>query len=212
MFKSCDYCRHRKKKCVLPVPRAPRCTDCQHLDIPCVFSPRISSVKRQKTSQLLAARFSSSARFTSQWPAIGTSATPAPSAEEDTQLPVADHVRSKEKIILLGEDVAERGHVAPMAELYESHVRSFAPFLPEHMLASEAELDAVLRYCIQVASYYSLHDRRVLPVPAEIEQSLNAMLGAGEPSPAATAGMILLLLRVDLTHSMVNRVGIPIQF
>lgn len=54
MFKSCDYCRHRKKKCVVPIASG-RCTDCEHLDLPCEFSQRLPSLKRRQTSKRIAA-------------------------------------------------------------------------------------------------------------------------------------------------------------
>lgn len=59
MFKSCDYCRHRKKRCVVPevgTGTGTRCADCAHLDLPCEFSQRRPSLKRRQTSRHIAAR------------------------------------------------------------------------------------------------------------------------------------------------------------
>jgi len=201
MLKSCDYCRHRKKKCLLPTPLASRCCDCEHLNIPCEFSRRNVSLKRQRTSQLVAARISNSTPTNSRWPTVVLK-------NGDTQLRVVDTSNVADKIILMGDQSDDGKGIMVVADMYRKTVRPLTPFLPEEMLAGDdVERDIVLRYCIQLASFLSPHDRRDLPAASQVNNDLSTMLGDEEISLASAAGILLLLLRVDIDETIAKRVG-----
>ncbi|KFY01716.1 hypothetical protein V490_00790 [Pseudogymnoascus sp. VKM F-3557] len=210
MFKSCNYCRHRKKKCILPSSLATQCYDCERLGIPCEFSPRNSSFKRQKTSQLVAARVSNSATTKPTWPAVGE--TSAPLQHGDTQIRVADSSSAADKIILMGNQSENATNAMAIADMYWQHVHPVTPFVPDEIICSdEIEQNRVLHYCIELASHLSLHDRRDIIVTSRINDDLMTMLGDEEMSVASAAGILLLILRMDLNEQIAHRTYSAIQ-
>jgi hypothetical protein len=209
MFKSCNYCRHRKKKCILPTPLATQCYDCERLSIPCEFSPRNSSFKRQRTSHLVAARVSNLAATKPTWPAVGE--TSAPLKHGDTQIRVADSSSAADKIILMGNQSDNATNAMAIADMYWQHVRPVTPFVPDEIICSdEIEQNRVLHYCIELASHLSLHDRRDVIPTSRINDDLMTMLGDDEMSFASAAGILLLVLRVDIDEPIAHRVTISI--
>lgn len=206
MFKSCDYCRHRKKRCVLPVNLAgvcTRCEDCEHLNIACEFSRRNASLKRQKTSQHIASRMSSSIPKDRRFSSAETTAVGA----NDCQAQQADTSSIAEKLILRDDELDDGGYPLSMADKYYKNVCLLAPFLPDEMLAGEdVSQDLVLQYCIQLASCLSLHDRRALPATSQINSNLETILSGREMSLSEAAGILLLLLRLDLDEAIVMQV------
>jgi hypothetical protein len=209
MLKSCDYCRHRKKRCVLPANLAgvrTRCDDCEHLNIACEFSRRNASLKRQKTSQHIASRVSSSIPKDRRFSSAETTAVGA----TDCQAQQADTNSVAEKIILRDDELDDGGYPLSIADEYYKNVRLLAPFLPDEMLAGEdVSHNLVLQYCIQLASCLSLqrlHDRRALPATSQINRNLETILSGRQMSLSEAAGILLLFLRLDLDEAIVKQV------
>jgi hypothetical protein len=211
MFKSCDYCRHRKKKCVLVTATAndgytPRCKDCAHLNIKCELSLRNPSLKRQKTSQSIASRVTSS---TSQhWrfpPETGLVQSPDEHVSQ-----TAEYSSPVEKIILRDDDLKDGEYLASLAESYYKNVHYLAPFVPDEMLTGDdMSQDLILHSCIRLASFLSLHDRRPLPSTSRINTGLQDILRGRKLNLPAAAGILLLILRLDLDPGIINQVLNP---
>jgi hypothetical protein len=212
MFKSCNYCRHRKKKCVRPTAISglhTRCNDCAHLNIECEFSSRNISIKRQKTSQYIASRLPSS---TSQQRRFSSAETISVQTHGGCQPQPADTTsRPVEKIILRDGNLDDGDYMASLAEKYYKTVCHLAPFLPDEILrGDDMSQDLILYSSIQLASCLSLHDRRrSLPATSRINSGLQDILRGGEMSLPAAAGILLLLLRLDLDEDIINQVRSP---
>lgn len=149
----------------------------------------------------MAARISNSTPTNSRWPTVVLK-------NGDTQLRVVDTSNVADKIILMGDQSDDGKGIMVVADMYRKTVRPLTPFLPEEMLAGDdVERDIVLRYCIQLASFLSPHDRRDLPAASQVNNDLSTMLGDEEISLASAAGILLLLLRVDIDETIAKRVG-----
>lgn len=211
MFKSCNYCRHRKKKCILPTPLATQCYDCERLSIPCEFSPRAASFKRQRTSQLVAARISNLAATKPAWPAVGENSIPL--KHGDTRIRVADSSSAAVKIILTGNQNGNVTNAMAMADMYWQHVHPVTPFVPDEIICNDGiEQNRVLHYCVELSSRLSLHDKRDVIPPRRINDDLMIMLSDDEMGFASAAGILLLILRVDIDESIAHRVTVSIYY
>lgn len=195
LFKSCDYCRHRKKKCVVKSPSS-RCADCEHLDLRCEFSLRRPSLKRRRISQRIASSLRSSG-----WPKSGSVTAVK---DGDCQLPRADSRMAAK--ILLEDNTSSEADGLSTTETYWRHVHPFAPFVPAEMLASS---DRILQHCLELAPRLSLHGTRAQGPPST--ERLAILLRNSELSLAAAAGVLLLVLRVTLDQSLVQRASFPFR-
>lgn len=213
MFRSCDYCRYRKKKCGLAPATAgcpPRCKDCVHLNIKCHFSLRNPSLKRQKTAQSIASR----AAISTPLPRSFSFGETAPVQSPDEREPnTADHSSPVEKIILRDDELHDGDYLASLAESYHRNVQFLAPFIPDEMLAgNDMSQDLMLHSCIHLASHLSLHDRRPLPSASRINTGLQDILRGRELNLHSAAGILLLITRLDLDPDIINKVIIPDLF
>lgn len=212
MFKSCDYCRHRKKKCVMPYACAVRCVDCEHLDLTCEFSLRQPSLKRRRTSQRIASHLSAAAAATA---ATGGPRCPWPQSYRvvalvkngDCQLTRAGRTGSLGDKIILKDDVPDRPEST--AEKYWRHVYPLTPFLPSEMIVeSDGDWDPILKHCVELAaSLWLHHNQKQHPQPAA--DQLLGMVGQGELSLPVIAGILLLVLRMPLDDSLIQRASSP---
>lgn len=100
-----------------------------------------------------------------------------------------------------------------MAGMYWQHVHPVTPFVPDEIICSDGiEKNRVLNYCIELASHLSLHDRRDVILTPRINDDLMTMLRDDEMSFASAAGVILLILRVDIDEPIACRVTISINY
>ena len=129
-------------------------------------------------------------------------------APDDSQAQQTDASSPAEKIILWDGDLLDDGeYLASLAEKYYKTVHLLAPFLPDEMLAGDdMTQDLVLQSCIQLALFLSLHDRRPLPATSRINSSLQNILCGREMSMPAAAGILLLLLRLDIDEAIIHQV------
>jgi hypothetical protein len=102
--------------------------------------------------------------------------------------------------------------VMAMVDMYRQHAQPVTPFLSDEMVFSnEIEHKSVLNYCIEIAYYLSLHDKRDVVPAHQINDDLLEMLGDDEISLSSAAGILLLILRVDIDESIAKRVGISLH-
>jgi hypothetical protein len=98
-----------------------------------------------------------------------------------------------------------------IADMYWQHVHPVTPFVPEEIICSdEIEQNRVLHYCIELASHLSLHDRRDIIVTSRVNDDLMTMLGDEEMSVASAAGILLLILRMNINEQIAHRVTISL--
>ena len=205
MFKSCDYCRHRKKKCVPSTALATRCDDCEYRNIECTFTYRKPSLKRQKTSQLIASRISTSVSPKSRHLAATATRAGIEDGDRLTQRqPDSSGVAAK--VMLMYDGIDDGEDLLSTADKYNKHVRLLTPFVPEEMLAGDEMHEDIVRYCVQLASNLSIRAKRALPAADQVNNDLMMMVGSGEMSLGAAAGILLLVLRLDLDESIIDRV------
>lgn len=216
MFKSCDYCRHRKKRCVI-LPGAARCSDCQHLDIPCEFSPRQPSEKRRVNARQIAARVGASSS------ALGGSHQSPDSngrdheVEEanlkqgDCQLPLAGRRDMANKRLFTSRSTEQvfEGRDGPptLSELYWRDVHPFWPFAtPEMLDRGEAGRFPDFMRCVDLACRLSLN------LLEESEDLLKRVMEVKETlqhprlSMPTIAGALLLSAFLDLDDELLQRV------
>ncbi|KAF4961108.1 hypothetical protein FSARC_10272 [Fusarium sarcochroum] len=218
MFKSCDYCRHRKKKCVT-LPSASRCSGCEHLDVPCKFTARSPSLKRRGVSQRLAAQVvaadTTTLTTTKTLPRpSGSLAVPAPRLKHgDCQVRLAGQPETPIKHVLHGPtevgSTSSPGDVSPLVmtrtgEKYWQNVHSFLPFVHPQLL-NEAQLRSQsggqpghLEHCIHLASHLlsAKHDDDEVCLTVEIEKVLS-VFGQGRLSPSEVTGVLLVFDAVE---------------
>ncbi|KAJ5825931.1 hypothetical protein N7474_003069 [Penicillium riverlandense] len=211
MFKSCNYCRHRKKKCVLDSPWASRCTECDHLDLVCEFSRRQPSLKRRKTSQRIASRVSAVAAAASapspaeerQWANTGSIVSVV--KDGDSQLNSAGVTHSDGQKIILKDDNSDTPNST--ARKYWDYVHPLTPFVPSEMIQDGNESwDPVLHECVELAASIWLHHRPNSDLPQRASDSL-ALVTQGEMTLQCLAGALLLMLRFPVERDSVQRVS-----
>ncbi|OIW25686.1 hypothetical protein CONLIGDRAFT_502615 [Coniochaeta ligniaria NRRL 30616] len=211
MFKSCNYCRHRKKKCVLTYPSASRCGECEHLELVCEFSLRQPSLKRRTTSQRIASKLSAAAAVGNTRAAAGDRGHwPNPTSfvatveDGDCQPSSAGGSRSLARKIILRDGAPDNPEST--AGKYWRYVHPLTPFVPREMvLDGDDDWDPVLQQCIELASGIWLHHR---PEPALSQRAVDSLALAirGEMSLPDLAGVLLLLLRLPLETDLAQRV------
>ncbi|KAJ9644903.1 uncharacterized protein PV06_08806 [Exophiala oligosperma] len=221
MFKSCQYCQHRKKKCVLPQPSASdsRCFACQHLDIRCEIGFRKPSFKRRLKSHEV------SSRVYTQYSArsSATLLRPTGSLREaavvhvnngDCQLPRvrADSGSLDAAKMIMTTDETESGNLDQMttAEKYQTIVSCEFPFLPREALLSmeEAKIPEALSYCVDLAAQLSLQNRCAGLSESQV-QKLSILVNQQDLDLIQAAGLMLLLPRVNLTSSIIEKAFTP---
>ncbi|KAB5585041.1 hypothetical protein GE09DRAFT_12708 [Coniochaeta sp. 2T2.1] len=222
MFKSCNYCRHRKKKCVLSYPSAGRCGECEHLDLVCEFSLRQPSLKRRTTSQRLASRLSwrlsAAAVVGNATAAAGDHGRrPNPTSlvatveDGDCQLISGEDGRSlvgKNKIILRDNTA---GNIQSTAGKYWQCVYPLTPFVPREMVLDGNDAwDPVLQQCIELASRVWLHHKPD-SAPSQREVDSLALAIRVDMSVPALAGALLVLLRLPFETDLAQQVFDTVQ-
>jgi hypothetical protein len=211
MFKSCDYCRHRKKKCVLPYPCAGRCADCEHLDLVCEFSLRQPSLKRRRTSQRIASHLPAAAATAAagsprwRWPQ--SDSVSALVKDGDCQLTAAGGTGSSRGKIILKDDAPDRPEST--AEKYWRYVYPLTPFLPPKMIVeSNGDWDPILQHCVELAASLWLHHSQKQHHQPAADQLLD-MVAHRELSLPVIAGILLLVLRMPLDDNLIQRASPP---
>lgn len=217
MFKSCHYCRHRKKKCVLPQPPASdsRCFACQHLDIRCEIGLRTPSLKRRLKSQEVSSRvYTQSAPNSSPLPLRSTE-TPRETVHVnngDCQLPRfrADAGSGEAAKIIMTEDRFDGAYrdldQMSLAAKYEMIVSREFPFIPQDFLLAmgEEDIPELLRYCLDLAVQLSLQN-----APTGLSQSqlqrLSTLVKLQDLDLMQAAGLMLLLPRANLDQSLMEK-------
>ncbi|KAJ5612834.1 hypothetical protein N7510_006028 [Penicillium lagena] len=209
MFKSCNYCRHRKKKCALDSPWASRCTECKHLDLVCEFSRRQPSLKRRQTSQRIASRVSAVAAASVPSPAeerrwANTGSIVSVVKDGDSQLNSAGVTHSDGQKIILKDD--DPNIPDSTARKYWDYVHPLTPFVPSEMIQDDNESwDPVLHECVALAAGIWLHHRPDANLPQRASDSL-ALVTQGEMTLQCLAGALLMMLRFPVENDSVQRV------
>lgn len=208
MFKSCNYCRHRKKKCALEGPWASRCTECEHLDLICEFSRRQPSQKRRQTSQRIASRVSAAAAVSSprnrSWASTGSVVSVV--KDGDSQLSSVDSkYRQGQKIILKDE-------TPPMLEstatAYRDHVQPLTPFLPSEMIHELNESwDPTLQQCVELAASIWLHSTPHADISQQASHALKSITQSEMTLPRL-AGVLLVILRYPVESDCMQWVSL----
>ncbi|ERS96903.1 hypothetical protein HMPREF1624_06229 [Sporothrix schenckii ATCC 58251] len=228
MFKSCDYCRHRKKRCVVEWAGS-RCTDCEHLDLPCEFSQRRPSLKRRQTSRNIAARLGlggGESKPTDVQPAVSGLAVPDDGVFSDAgrRRVKVDSLTSKINKTLLerraagGSDgstasneqrrYSEGGGVLrnPLYDRYVHDVQPFLPFVAVEMLADNVfDENGILADCLSRACALSLH---LMHAQRSGDASAldDAIARQHDLSLADAAGVLLLMPCMHFSEATIERV------
>lgn len=206
MFKSCQYCRHRKKRCVFPGPSDydGRCFACQHLGVTCEVEARQPSLKRQKTSQRVASsiqlRASSAALPHRQEPDLA--GTTDPSQYGDCQIPRANPRRASKELILPERSGEFDGFSA--IEKYKKVLYQEVPFIPFEYLNDEPS--PLLRHCIELAAKLSFHHGDGDCSNLDIQHLASLVHGQGL-TREETAGILLLLPRLRISYDVAEKVS-----
>lgn len=216
-FKSCRYCRHRKKKCVLPPSGAAdsRCFACQHLGTTCEIGTRVPSVKRRLKSQRIASSLSDG-------PGTGTATLTAAAAlhgmpaesiltrvgNGDCQMPRANAESSTEKTIIVPDPI-RNPELLTILERYDGIIRHEFPFVTPESLADGGP---ILSHCIGLATKLSL--RSCCPVLSDADvRDLVALLldDKGTLCTADRAGLLLVLPKLQPDRRLVDRVCLHLR-
>lgn len=207
MFKSCDYCRHRKKKCVL-LPASARCTDCQHLELPCEFSVRQPSLKRRQISKQIAARLGTAdSKISKASDSSDNGVGEANLRDGDCQLPLAGRRDMANKRLFQARDPVFRfqdNHLST-TEKYRRYVHPFWPFVPPEML-EEIELgrDSQLKHCIDLAFLWSLNSTNEVEHMFQHTELLASIFKRDHLSMSAVASALLLCPFVYLEDELLE--------
>ncbi|KAJ5450652.1 uncharacterized protein N7458_007101 [Penicillium daleae] len=210
MFKSCNYCRHRKKKCALEGPWASRCTECEHLDLICEFSRRQPSQKRRQTSQRIASRVSAAAavstpRVNGDRPWASTGSVVSVVKDGDSQVNPADTNYPHGQKIILKDD-------APLvfnstAKVYRNYVQPLTPFVPSEMIHELNEnWDPILQQCVELAAGIWLHTVPQAAVPQQAGHALKSITQGDMTLPCLT-GVLLMILRFPVDSDCIQWVS-----
>lgn len=206
MLKSCNYCRHRKKKC-LTEKWASRCTECEHLDLVCEFSRRQPSLKRRRTSQRIASKVSAAAAANSalsqerdrRWASIGTIVSIV--KDGDSQL----NAHNPGQKILLRDDIP--GLPQSPARKYWAYVHPLTPFVPPDMILDDnEEWDPLLKQCVDHAAQIWLHHRPERQLLQQVASSFTSAMQR-ELTLSGLAGVLLVMLRFAIERDFIQRVS-----
>lgn len=215
MFKACDYCRHRKKKCVVP-PASARCSDCEHLDLPCDFSARVPSLKRRQTSKRIAARIGAASAAWSEKSGGDGSVSSDNGADEanlkegDCQLRLAGRRDMANKRLFQPRDSVDghRDGALSMSQRYWRDVHPFWPFAsPEMLEEGESGRDPAFKQCVDVACYLSLNLMKDPEIVSVHSESLMSILQRGRPSMSVIAGTFLLCPFIYYSDELLQKAG-----
>lgn len=204
MFKSCNYCRHRKKKCALEGPWASRCTECEHLDLICEFSRRQPSQKRRQTSQRIATRVSAAAAVLSptnnSWASTGSVVSVV--KDGDSQSNFADSKYPQGQKIILKDET--QPVLKSTARIYREHVQPLTPFLPSEMIHELNESwHPTLQQCVELAASIWLHSTPHADISQKASQALKSITQSEMTLPRL-AGALLLILRFPVESDFIQ--------
>lgn len=226
MFKSCDYCRHRKKRCVV-AEVGTRCADCEHLDLPCEFSQRRPSLKRRQTSQHIAARlgltglagtsggdngseldlpedgvFSDAGRRRVQVDSLSGKINKTLLERRDAGGTEGNAANNEQHSISKGDDSTRNS----VYERYVHDVQPFLPFVPVEMLADNVfDENGILADCLARACALSLnmmHARHA----GDATVLDDAVARQHDLSLVDAAGVLLLMPCMHFADATVERV------
>lgn len=210
MFKSCNYCRHRKKKCALEGPWASRCTECEHLDLICEFSRRQPSQKRRQISQRIASRVSAAAAVSTprligarQWASTGSVVSVV--KDGDSQLNPIDTSYPHEQKIILRDDAPPV--LNSTATMYQKYVQPLTPFVPSEMIHEANEnWDPILQECVKLAAGIWLHSTPQADILQQAGNALKSITQSDMTQPRLT-GVLLMILRFPVNNDCIQWVS-----
>lgn len=215
MLKSCNYCRHRKKKC-LTQTWASRCTECEHLDLACEFSRRQPSLKRRRNSQRIASKVSAAAAAADsasglgtdrRWTSIGSIVSIV--KDGDSQLNASGTARDPGQKILLKDDTPDIPQSA--ARTYWAYVHPLTPFVPSDMIPDDHEdWDPLLQQCVDQAAQIWLHHNPDPGLAQRVGPALNVAT-QGDLTLSGLAGVLLVMLRFPVEKEFIQRVSNPLS-
>ncbi|KAF2014398.1 hypothetical protein BU24DRAFT_463191 [Aaosphaeria arxii CBS 175.79] len=212
MFKSCNYCRHRKKKCILQ-PASNRCADCQYLGLACEFSPRHPSEKRRQTSQKIASQIGlngTKGLRTRSKPSGGNDGDEIDEAnlkEGDCQLRLAGKRDMAKKRLFQPADPmdGQSMHTSPIGQ-YCRHVHPFWPFVAaEYLAKGEIEMVESLQQCIDSAVALSLNCIHQTEDAQLHANKLFQLLNQETLSMPTISGALLLCFFLDIEDDLVQK-------
>lgn len=196
MFKSCQYCRHRRKRCVFPTHPTTdsRCLACQHLNVTCELATRRPSEKRQQTSQRVATRVLA-ASHTSRQPELLAGAN-----DGDCQLPISGINRSAKELLLPNAVLHSNLNTR---QLYDHYVRFECPFVPKECFHNDSDTSR-LDQCLSLAASMSF---QLAPntTNTNITRAVELDL-AGTLELSTAAGFLTLICRHLLQRGLVTQV------
>lgn len=205
MLKSCNYCRHRKKKC-LTQTSASRCTECEHLDLVCEFSRRQPSLKRRRKSQRIASEVSAAAAAVSassqtsdhRWASIGSIVSVVKDGVSQLNATGAGQK------ILLKDGTPDLP--SSVARRYWKYVHPLTPFVPSDMILDvDEDWDPLLQRCVDQAAEIWLHRRPDPGLLQRVGPSLT-LATQGEVTLSGLAGILLVMLRFPVEKNCIQRV------
>lgn len=215
-FKSCDYCRHRRKRCVTAAG-AVRCSDCQHLNLACEFSPRQPSEKRRAKSRRIAAQLGVSSP---------SGQSPRSDDEErndqeiaianlkpgDCQLPLAGRRDMANKRLFHSNpstrDSEYQNHSIPLSSRYWKDVHPFWPFVtPEMLDCGETGRFPECMLAVDLACNLSLNIMEESESLTQMSREVMATLQRTRLSMPMIAGVLLLSNFLYFEEELLQRVS-----
>lgn len=206
MFKSCLYCRHRKKKCVWePSDLHGRCVACQHLDVRCEVEARQPSLKRQRTSQHIASSLRASSLTTTlpQRPDTDQNDETTKPQDGDCQIQRADR-RPASKELLFQNRHNKLAHLST-TQKYNQALRQELPFVPDECL--HGDVSPLFQHCVELAGRLSIYHGDGNCSTQDFER-LADLVHENSLTIQEVAGLLLLLPRICPNSHMVEMVGI----
>lgn len=203
MFKSCQYCRHRKKKCVWneSAQNGP-CVACQRLGVVCELEARQPSLKRRRTSQRVASSIQARHASASQYsPPEG-----ALSPSGDCQISQSNREQASKDLLLA--DNSSKLDGLNTIEVYRQILRYELPFLPEEYLNDDD--DPLLSLCVGLAANLSLNHGKGHPSQEDLDKLAISSQAQGVSDRGFT-GLLLLLPRLRLGSMTVDKVCFPLS-
>jgi hypothetical protein len=195
-YKSCTYCRHRKKRCLFPSPGSGdgRCFACQHLGVECQFEARQPSQKRRRTSQRVARRVYADTSNTTDDHNVNINSSPTTtSGNGDCQIPEPGTRKAKKLLLPLP------GSTPPTSltsrQLYQIYVQSDFPFVPQKCFLDG--FSEVLDVSVRIAAHLSFRFRVDQTYRVRLDALQQRVTGYGA-SERDLAGLLLILPRMSL--------------
>lgn len=199
-----------------------RCSDCQHLDLTCEFSPRQPSLKRRQISKQIAAQLGRAGSDLHVLEGDGGGSdngrdnngrVSGTLKEGDCQLPLAGRGDMANKQLFQPRHAADdpSDGFPTASQQYWKDVHPFWPFVTAEMLEEdELRVDADLKNCIHLASLLSLNSiTEAASLPSQTEVAVS-ILQQGRLSMTAIAGTLLVCPFIPYDDELLQRASSPL--